>query len=215
MSRAAHAAALCSLAVVGWFGAPTASAHPARVPALAKAARALASVILKDTYQVGPVPSETALVAAASCCGWSERHVYYRAVPGHYATYGGYELSLEEVGQLVGGVIRKVTILEFPTTAPAPFFPDPTLPPTFSLSILHNSLKLNKDWSGSVEYHYDPYCPEPPIPTCVAWSTARVLTGHPRLVHAVFMQALAVMEKAHRHEPISAENSRILQEIEG
>jgi hypothetical protein len=206
-SRPRAAAVLCSLALVGCtLATPTASATP-RAPALAIAARTLAYAIIVDAYQVGEAaPSETAMVTAASCCGWTERHVFYRAAPGPYATYGGYELSVEEVGEVLGGVIRKVTVSEFPTTPQTPFSADQLLPATFSVSIFHSSLRLNKGWSGTVEYHYDPGCPYLPIPTCVATSAGSGLTGHPRLVKAVATQAMAVIERAHRHEPISAEN---------
>ncbi len=192
---------------------PTADASP---PALAVAARGLAHAIIVDANRVRSRPWKTAMVTASMCCGRTERHVYYRAAPGPYATYGAYELSVTETGNAHGGVIRNVTISEFPTTPQAPFFPDPLRPTTFSLSITHDSLRLNKDWGGEVEYHDDPPCSQFPAGgACSASSEGHPLTGDPRLVRAVTTQAMAVIEKAHRHEPISAENSSILHEIEG
>jgi hypothetical protein len=214
MTGVKRGVALCALVLSGWaVAAAPANADAPRKPALAVAAQALKAVILPVVYEVGPEPSATGFVAAAGCCGWVERHVYYRAAPGAYAANGAYELSLEDIGPeavRANATVRKVTVSEFPTLPASPFIPSPTLPATFVFSIWHDSLSEYTGWHGAVEYQRDPEClPAYIAPGCVTWHTGRTLMNSPRTLNAVLAQALGVIQKAKQHAPISTENPAV------
>ncbi len=218
MGRLGGIAVACSITFSSiTSGVAPATAKQPSMPVLARIARGLAAIIREDARRGGPAAT-TAVKVQTRCCARRIITVYYRAQHGEYSPYGTYELVLETEHD----VVQAVMVAELPSTAENAFGAKSSLNPTFSLSVRQTLRSPFSRWSGSVSYDYNhcPFLPPPPSPLaphyCTAAGSGVILTesANAAALYALFKEASTVMYKARHHEPISTENSSVLEALQ-